>query len=75
MSSDIDKDDLIAWADKAVQELQEFCDDAQVAAGDPDGTDQLQSTRALIAEYDAIKQGRPTWQSQLAHDHNDDEQR
>ena len=67
----IDTDDLIAWADKAVQDLQEFCDEAQAAAGDPYGDDCLRGTRALIAEYDAIKSGRPTWQSQLAHESAD----
>ena len=65
MSIYIDKDDLIAWADRAAQDLQEFCDEAQAAAGNPDGEDQLRSTRALIAEYDAIKSGKPVWQGQL----------
>ena len=28
------------WAGRAVQELQEFCDEAQAAAGNPDGEEQ-----------------------------------
>ena len=39
---------------RAVQELQDFCDDAQIAAGDPDGEDELLGTRELIAELDEI---------------------
>lgn len=45
---------LESWAERAAQELQEFCDDAQIAAGNPDGEDQLIGTRQLISELDGI---------------------
>lgn len=54
-------EELEDWAGRAAQELQEFCDDAQVAAGNPDGEDQLLSVRVLIAEYERIAKGQPAW--------------
>lgn len=45
---------LECWATRASQELQEYCDDAQVAAGNPDGEDQCVGTRELIKELDEI---------------------
>ncbi|HHJ80130.1 MAG TPA: hypothetical protein ENJ65_00690 [Candidatus Tenderia electrophaga] len=54
------------WAGRAVQELQDFCDEAQIAAGNPDGDDQLIGVRALIKEYEDMVAGRPVWQSRLA---------
>ena len=47
-------DRLELWATLAAQEMQEFCDDAQIAAGNPDGEDCLEATRELIAELDEI---------------------
>lgn len=55
----IDIDALESWAIMAAEELQQFCDDAQDAAGNPDGTDQLPGVRQLIAELDDIL--KPTW--------------
>jgi len=49
---DIDK--LHQWSLAAAQELQEICDDAQIAAGNPDGEDQLPSIRSLMNEFDEI---------------------
>ena len=53
------------WAGRVVQELQEFCDEAQAAAGNPDGEDQLLSVRVLIREYEDIAADRNPWKSQL----------
>lgn len=53
------------WAARAVQELQDFCDEAQEAAGNPDGEDQLLSVRVLIKEYEEIAAGKNPWKSQL----------
>ncbi len=43
------------WAERVMQELQEFCDDAQVAVGRGGDEDQLPGTRALMAEFESIK--------------------
>lgn len=51
----VNNSDLIEWAERAMQELQEFCDDAQVAAGDADGFGELVGVRALMTEFEAIK--------------------
>lgn len=58
-------DDLEAWAYRAMDELQTFCDEAQAAEGNPDGDDCLAGTRALMAEFDLIKQFLPLGQSQI----------
>tara|TARA_R110001599_G_scaffold100770_9_gene258137 strand:+ start:5222 stop:5386 length:165 start_codon:yes stop_codon:yes gene_type:complete len=42
------------WAQRAVQELQDLCDEAQEAAGDPMGETELPGTRALIDEFNQI---------------------
>ncbi len=47
-------DRLEGWAVMAAQELQDLCDEAQEAAGDPDGVDQLPGVRQLIHELDDI---------------------
>jgi HPt (histidine-containing phosphotransfer) domain-containing protein len=47
-------DALEIWSTLAAEELQQFCDEAQDAAGNPDGEDQLQATRALLADLDKI---------------------
>lgn len=47
-------DKLETWATMAAEELQEFIDEAQEAAGDPDGTDALPSVRALLLDLDKI---------------------
>lgn len=54
----MNNDEIQDWASRAVQELQEFCDEAQMAAGNPDGEDQLPSVRGLIHEYDCIAAGQ-----------------
>ena len=59
-------DDLENWASRVVEELQDFCNEAQEAAGNPDGEDCLPGTRALIAELDCIFNNRPVWQTQIA---------
>lgn len=52
------------WATMAAQELQDILDDAQEAAGNPDGVDQMPATRMLLRELDEIM---PTgWQDDLA---------
>lgn len=60
----IDYDALESWAIAAAQELQEICDDAQAAAGDPEGTDQLPGVRQLLADLNAIIQ--PAWLELIA---------
>lgn len=42
------------WATMAAQELQDVCDEAQEAAGDPDGESELPGVRQLIRELDEI---------------------
>lgn len=61
----MNQEHLEDWAGRAAQELQEFCDDAQAAAGNPDGEEWLQSVRILIKEYEDIAAGRTPWQAQM----------
>lgn len=53
----IDVDALEDWSLRVVQVLQDACDDAQVGAGNPDGTDQLPDIRELLAEHHRIMLG------------------
>ncbi len=62
----INVDELESWSCRAAQELQEFCDEAQVAAGNPNGEDQLMGVRALLVEHNRIIQGLPLWQALVA---------
>ena len=64
-------DELEDWASRVVQELQDVCDEAQEAAGNPDGEDCLPGTRALIEEFDRISKGLPAWQAQLRSEGDD----
>lgn len=50
---------------RTAQALQDFCDEAQVAAGNPDGEDQLQDIRELLAEHTAIVSGEGFLMHQL----------
>lgn len=59
----MDTEQLESWALRACEALQEFCDEAQIAAGNPDGEDQLQDIRALLDEHSQIT--ADLWQSQL----------
>ena len=59
-------DELEDWSQRAAQALQDFCDEAQVSAGNPDGEDQLLDIRALLHEHSRICAGRPLWQSQVS---------
>lgn len=59
------------WARRAAHELQTLCDQAQEAAGNPGGDDQLPRARALLAEYECIAAGRPTWQVTVACESHD----
>lgn len=45
---------LEQWAVMAAQELQDVVDDAQEAAGDPDGEGELPGVRMLLRELDEI---------------------
>lgn len=58
--------DLEDWSLRAMQTLQDFCDEAQEAAGDPDDEGELRDVRAVMADYERIAQGLPAWQSILA---------
>lgn len=58
----INHEDLEDWALRAMQTLQDVVDDAQAAAGNPDGTDQCRDIRALMDEFERLRQGKPTWQ-------------
>jgi hypothetical protein len=53
-------DQLKSWAERAAAELQATQNAAEEAGSD------CPSIRTLLAEYNAIREGRPTWQSQLA---------
>ncbi len=65
--------ELESWSLRALQTLQDFCDEAQEAVGVPDGDDQLPDVRALMLEYERIAQGLPSWQAQcMAHDDDED---
>ena len=64
---------LECWAERVMQELQDFCDEAQHSAGNPDGEDCLLGTRALMSEYERIKQGLPLWQIALDEEDEDSE--
>lgn len=61
-------DILESWAQRAAEALQEFCDEAQVASGNPDGECQLLDIRQLLDEHSRIMAGIPTWQSQINTD-------
>ena len=50
--------DLEDWSNRAAQALQEFCDDAQDAAGDPVGVNELQDIRELLKEHTTIVIGK-----------------
>lgn len=50
-------DKLEDWAHRAVQELQDFCDEAQETAGDAEGETELPGTRALIEEFNQLNKG------------------
>ena len=62
----MNQDDLEDWALRTMQALQDICDEAQAAAGNPDGEDQALDIRALMLEYEQIAAGRPAWQAKLA---------
>lgn len=53
----MDIDQLEDWAHRAAQELQDFCDEAQEAAGDQAGETELPGTRALIEEFNQLNKG------------------
>ena len=61
-------EELEDWSLRTMQLMQDFCDEAQVAAGNPDGEDQLPDVRALMFEYECIAAGRPTWQARVSGD-------
>ena len=65
-------EDLQDWAERVVQELQDLCDEAQAAAGEPDGEGEMRVTRGMIEEYERIKKGLPLWQAALREGGDDD---
>ena len=66
MNADEKLDRLESWAVMAAAELQDFCDEAQISAGNPDGEDQLQGVRQLLAELDEIIM--PDWMNIIIDD-------
>jgi len=58
-------DELVSWSTRAVWLLRDLCAEAQAAAGNPQGEDQCQDIRALLAEYERIEQGLPAWQARV----------
>lgn len=66
-------DELEDWALRALQTLQDFCDEAQAAAGNPDGEDQLLDVRALMLEHERIAAGLPTWQARCQSGPDDED--
>ena len=61
-------EDLERWSQRAAEALQEFCDDAQEAAGIPEGECQLMDIRLLLAEHSRIILGLPMWQEHFRDD-------
>ena len=61
-------DRLELWATFAAEALQEVCDDAQEAAGDPDGEGEQLAIRGLLKDLDDILM--PEWQRQIAQSAN-----
>lgn len=61
----INHDDLEDWAYRAMQTLQDIVDGAQQDAGNPDGDDECRDIRALMGEFERIRQGQPLWQVTL----------
>ncbi|MFW2439103.1 MAG: hypothetical protein ACN4GR_07000 [Arenicellales bacterium] len=55
--------ELENWAERVMQELQDFCDEAQVADGNPYGENCLPGTRALMEEFERIKKLYPFLES------------
>ena len=68
MTADEKLDRLESWAVMAAEELQDFLDDAQISAGNPDGADQLLGTRQLLRELDEIIM--PDWIEIIANDNS-----
>lgn len=54
----INYDDLEDWSMRAVQLLQDIADEAQAAAGDPDGDQECPDIRALLDEHNSILEGK-----------------
>lgn len=61
----ISYDDLEDWALRAMQTLQDIVDQAQQNTGDPDGESECRDIRALMDEFERLRQGKPTWQVTL----------
>ncbi len=54
--------ELESWAENAARELRALVADAEQSAP---GQHVCLELRALLAEYDDIRAGRPTWRSRL----------
>ena len=65
MNDQIDVHELEDWSCRAAEALQEFCDQAQEDAGNPDGEDQLADIRQLLKEHCYILNGKPVWTASL----------
>lgn len=50
-------DDLECWCIRAAQWMQDVIDEAQAAAGDPDGDTECADGRALLEELDKLIAG------------------
>ena len=46
----VDYDDLENWSVRVAEALQEICDEAQIAAGEPDGEMECTDLRALLPD-------------------------
>ena len=53
----MNQDELEDWALRVLQTLQDFCDEAQEAAGDPYGEGELLDVRVLMLEYEHMIKG------------------
>ena len=69
----MDYDALEQWAVGASQSLQDFCDNAQEAAGNPYGENELPDIRLQIEELNRIINGLPTWQTSVRTGDSDSE--
>lgn len=54
MTAEEKLDRLELWATFAAEALQEVCDEAQIAAGDPDGDSECKTYRSLLRDLDEI---------------------
>ena len=68
-----DYNELENWSVRVAEALQEICDEAQEAAGKPDGENECIDLRMLLHEHSKIMLGEPLWQDLLIAAASDEE--